>query len=359
MPSDNKPIAKKAITITLLLIILLLAMSCMECPTEPDNTELPISSHNFTWEIDTLGRPISYNQLFDIEIIAEDNIYIVGRVRTDSGDYNLGHWDGEKWSFEAVCNMNELRDIIYFSENDIWLVSGAPHHWDGEKWETYHLWNMGVLEDSEGPVYYLWGESSSDIFFVGSRGTIVHYNGSEFSRMESGTEVPLNSIYGTSGNNVWVSGYDNFLNTVLLHYDGKSWRTVYEGDKSSYDVKNRIASTIYGVYTDEPNYVWVIASQGIFRCPYNTKGEGYMIPGINIWEYAIKTVSGNDHNDMFMADAKSAIWHYNGQDFYRYNDINCNCYIIGSDVNGDLAGFVGWIYDTWQVCVIRGRRDDY
>jgi hypothetical protein len=358
MPFDNSQIPTKTVITVLILAAAFLAVSCKECPTEPGTTELPISSHNFTWEIDTLGRPVSFNQLHDIEIISEDNIYVVGRVRTDSGLYNLGHWDGRQWTFGVIGKNAELWSIQYFSENDIWVSSGMPHHWNGETWTTYHLWNMGVLNEEGGSVYYLWGESSSDIFFVGDRGTIVHYNGSEFSRMESGTDVPLNQICGTSGDNVWASGYDNLLHTVLLHYDGKTWRKAYEGNKSRYDVNNRITSTIYGVYTDDPDYVWIIASQGLFRCPYDTKGEGYMIPGINIWEYAIKTVSGNNHNDLFMADAESAIWHYNGQDFYRYKNMNCNCYIIGSDVNGDIAGFVGWIYDTWQVCVIRGHRED-
>jgi len=252
--------------------------------------------------------------------------------------------------------MNRLRDILFFSENDIWLTSDAPHHWDGETWTTYYLWNMGVLENSEGPVYHLWGESSSDIFFVGDRGTIVHYNGSEFSRMESGIDVPLNQICGTSGDNVWVSGYDNLLNTVLLHYDGKTWRTVYEDDENIYYIKDRIATVIYGVYTDDPDYVWAVVSQGKFRCPNSTESKGYLLPGFTGWEYAVKTVAGNNHHNLFMAGGESTIWHYNGQDFYRYRNINCNCLIKGSDVNGDLVGFVGWIYDNWQVCVVRGHR---
>jgi hypothetical protein len=186
----------------------------------------------------------------------------------------------------------------------------------------------------------------------------VHYDGSKFRKMESGTDVPLNQICGTSGKNVWVSGYDNFHYTVLMHYNGKKWRIAYEGDEHGYDIKGRIASTIFGVYTDDPDYIWVIASQGIFRCPYTTEGEGYLLSGFAGWDYAIKTISGNNHNDLFMAGGQSTIWHYNGQDYYRYGNIDCNCLINGSDINGDLAGFVGWIYDTWQVCVIRGHREN-
>ncbi|MFQ6605929.1 MAG: hypothetical protein ACE5D8_10345, partial [Fidelibacterota bacterium] len=41
------------------------------------------TSHNFTWEIDTLGNYGSY--LNDVAIIDENNIWVVGNIETDSG----------------------------------------------------------------------------------------------------------------------------------------------------------------------------------------------------------------------------------------------------------------------------------
>ena len=55
------------------------------------------TSHNFTWVIDTLGDYGSY--LNDVAIIDENNIWVVGNIETDSGEYNAAHWDGIDWDF--------------------------------------------------------------------------------------------------------------------------------------------------------------------------------------------------------------------------------------------------------------------
>jgi len=47
---------------------------------------LPTTSHDFVWEIDTLGNYGSY--LKDVWIVDENNIWVVGNIETDSGEYN-------------------------------------------------------------------------------------------------------------------------------------------------------------------------------------------------------------------------------------------------------------------------------
>ena len=52
------------------------------------------TSHNFIWEIDTLGIGGSY--LNDVAIIDENNIWVVGNIETDTATYNAAHWDGNE-----------------------------------------------------------------------------------------------------------------------------------------------------------------------------------------------------------------------------------------------------------------------
>ena len=68
----------------------------------------------------------------------------------------------------------------------------------------------------------IWGHTSSDIFAVGRQGTIVHYNGSNWQSMNSGTTNDLWSIWGSSGSDVFVAGAKG----TILHYDGVSWMTM-------------------------------------------------------------------------------------------------------------------------------------
>ena len=43
-------------------------------------------------------------------------------------------------------------------------------------------------------LYGVWGSSGSDVFAVGDSGTILHYDGSTWSAMSSGTTVPLRRV---------------------------------------------------------------------------------------------------------------------------------------------------------------------
>jgi hypothetical protein len=54
----------------------------------------------------------------------------------------------------------------------------------------------------------VWGSSSSDVWAVGSFGTIAHYNGTSWSGVSSGItrDQNLTSVWGTTASNVWAVG---------------------------------------------------------------------------------------------------------------------------------------------------------
>ena len=56
-------------------------------------------------------------------------------------------------------------------------------------------------------------------------GTILHYNGSAWSPMTSGTTFVLNGIWGSSGNNVFAVGEGG----TILHYNGSAWSPMTSG----------------------------------------------------------------------------------------------------------------------------------
>jgi hypothetical protein len=59
----------------------------------------------------------------------------------------------------------------------------------------------------------------------GSRGTIVHYDGAQWSSAPSLTPEDLTSVWGTSSSDIWAAGY-----STILHYDGSSWSVSYNPD---------------------------------------------------------------------------------------------------------------------------------
>jgi len=71
----------------------------------------------------------------------------------------------------------------------------------------------------------VWGRSGSDVFAVGDDGTILHYNGTSWSSMDSGTSEHLNGVWGHSGSDVFAVGNGG----AILHYDGTSWSYMFSG----------------------------------------------------------------------------------------------------------------------------------
>jgi len=208
------------------------------------------TSHNFVWTIDTLGDYGSY--LNDVAIIDENNVWVVGYIKTDSGTFNAAHWDGEEWELiKVLTGFTANTSIWYFSENNIWITSGLPIHWNGTEWTLFHLWDMGVLGPDDGGVTSVWASSPTNIYFVGRKGSIVHYDGSGFTRMESGTEVDLRDVWGTVNEKtgetvVWASGYDDESPaTALLVSRNGQWSSVY--DATRYRFIKRIDALSGGV----------------------------------------------------------------------------------------------------------------
>lgn len=317
---------------------------------------LDTTSHNFTWTIDTLGEYGSY--LKDAWIVDENDIWVVGNIETDSGEYNAAHWDGNDWELLGIhSNTLDLRSIWYFDKNDIWVTDYcSPIHWDGDEWIYYHIQNMG-LDACAG--FGIWGTSSSNIYFVGYQGSIIHHDGQEFEKMESGTEVKLKNISGSGPDNIWVSGHD--LDTggdqvVLLHYDGMAWNKVIEQSVTTYLTPGQISGGIVGIYTDSADSVWVYTHLGFYSCPVTTTGEGNLIWDTSIDETAIEAFGGTSHNDLFSAGTFSIIWHYNGLTWHRYKEIPEIGTIYGMAAQSNMAVFVGYIYSPDRAFVIRGYR---
>ncbi len=285
------------------------------------------TSHNFVWEIDTLGNYGSY--LKDVAIIDENNVWVVGKIETDSGYFGAAIWNGDKWALKKLngpgINTQSIspRGIWAFSENDIWFASGSIFHWDGV--ETSLMWerNIGTNETVE----QIWGSSNSDIYFVGNEGTIVHYDGADFVKMESGTEVDLTDIWGVSNSEIWVAGRDNY-GSVILNYDENEWTIYYKKDLSldSYTLpQNSILLSISSIWTNvNMDSIIAVGAWGGFSVnKLNGKANwSYKRRWDNLFDntgYPLKT-RGRSKNDIFICGDMGHIMHFNGNSWKRFDN---------------------------------------
>ena len=167
------------------LFFSLVFFSCDKSPTGPEPIKDP---RTYTWTIDTLAYPGSFQTTMrDIWGSSANDVYVVGH-----NDQNRGlmwHFDGKRWTDVRLSTMQggtirgpiDLSAIYGFASNDIWVVgenvfsnpdpvsgfydASLIIHFDGATWqEVNHTKARGLTS--------IWGSSPKDIWMGGFNGTL-------------------------------------------------------------------------------------------------------------------------------------------------------------------------------------------
>jgi hypothetical protein len=131
----------------------------------------------------------------------------------------------------------------------------------------------------------IWGSSDENIFIVGSPGTILHYDGTEWQNMPLPTDLPqdleIMDVYGNAYDNVIAVGN----HTTVLKYDGSQWQALTSTDYGGYKLNDVwvLGNNIYTVgdkFLSYENGVWSESTKS--GAPFNslwgtieTSSEGY------------------------------------------------------------------------------------
>ncbi|MFA5728467.1 MAG: hypothetical protein WC957_03475 [Candidatus Neomarinimicrobiota bacterium] len=355
MTSDNKI---KPALITMIVTALFLVLYLSSCPEEPDNyDDSDTTSHDFTWETYTFGD-LASSDLNDVVVVDENNIWAVGEIFVYDPDsswngtgyetFNAARWNGEEWKLMRTTDPAPLYSIWYFSEDNIWVTSfGYPEHWDGNKWTLYHLHNMGI-DASAG--YGIWASSPSNIYFVGYKGSIVHYDGKNFRNLESGTTLDIQDIWGAknkrSGKWEILAVASNNQDKCLLRIQNKT------ATKLSVSGLSNILDGIWFI----PNYQYYVVGTGIHYksklddSPWSCYSSG------EVSSYQSHRISGGGINDIFVVGSYCEVVHYNGSSWYNYrNEIPLAGGAFGGiSVKDNLVAISGYI--GREAVVIIGKR---
>jgi hypothetical protein len=87
--------------------------------------------------------------------------------------------------------------------DDVWTVGGGDasgggpeaelHHWDGVQWTE-----VAVPEAVRSKVLYkVWGRAADDVWVCGSGGTLLRFDGQNWSQVATGTVTSLLTVHGT------------------------------------------------------------------------------------------------------------------------------------------------------------------
>jgi hypothetical protein len=212
----------------------------------------------------------------------------------------LLRYTGGQWSeVTSVSNpMLGLNDVWGSGPNDIfavggdWEPSGVILHYDGADWSQ-------MDSDVRHSLHGVWGSSRDDVFAVGGNGTIVHYDGNMWTTMMSGTTEQLSSIWGSSRTDIFAVGGDDWSGGVVLHYDGSVWRVAYSD----------VDAALFGVWGSGPDNVFAVGAAGTIL-HYDGIAWRTMNSGTH---NGLTAVGGSGPNDVFAVGNGGTILHYGGE----------------------------------------------
>jgi len=369
--------------LTPILLLLLLLVACPKpnekldpaiCdegyhPCGPDSQEccLDTTSHEFTWELDSLG--IYGSELRDAVIINESDIWVVGELTVYDPDsvngtpeayYNAAHWDGAEWNYHAVYNSGMLYGAFAFGSDDIYFTNGiSVLHYNGQSFER--LWQADYEQYGYRQVIKIWGTSPNNIYFAGYGGCIVHYDGSTFTRFDTGIDTDFSDITGTTdGEHVFLVGnpLDRYGEDVVLHSQGDpfNWvNLVYPPSRDSSDGLHEVYSA--DVLGDT---LYVPSFDGLWKFNFNTGESDFDEHSKQSITQLYLFTGVETSSDIFFGGINMDYSHFNGDSYLYKNEIeplHGNVAMKGGDYNGQVAIMVGY-FNSWEHALIaRGYRN--
>jgi len=302
-------------------------------------TTMDTTSHNFTWQTFEFGQHSS-STLYDVAIIDENNIWAVGEIymndslgNPDPTFYNVVHWDGNTWELKRILYQGgiwTIKTIYAFNESDIWF-SGYMRYYNGNFIEL----TIPIILQGWS-INKLWGTSSSDLYAVGNNGNIAHYQNGGWTKIESGTSIDFQDIWGAdnkNGNFIKYIAADNHM--LKLYEDNKV--------ESVNFTQNMILLSIWG------------------KTPYllYTAGNGTVLYKNYEWETLNNSsvnhmyrVRGQEYNDVFgISSPGNIINHFNGYSWSSIETESENKYWSIS-VSGNTIVAVGYKLDQAVITII-------
>ncbi len=305
-----------------------------EIKSEPVTVKtLDTTSHNFTWQIFTFGGVNGSSILKDISIINENNIWAVGEIHTAETDmfdsngvwvqpYNAVHWDGQKWELKRIAGYGywAYSTVFAFNENDVWFDGTVQ--WDGQNYKS-HTKNFPLEPNGDGwRVKAMWGTSSTDFYIVGNGGNIAHYNGSTWTKIESGTELSFVDIWGSF--NKWKNEYEILATAIDHNSDDKTLVMINENTAKVLSLAgfgNTQTQTIWF----EAGRKYYLGGRHIYTKNNLDETEWKKIEMDNLY---IQKIRGQGLNDIVASCTWGELLHYNGANWKSYKN--------------ELGTFYGW-----------------
>ncbi len=285
------------------------------------------TSHDFEWEMFEIG---DFNPCYfsDVEVINENDIWAVGEYylydslgHTNSDRYNAAHWDGNIWNPERIevdfhyyDIVTPLEGVYAFSSTNIWFAGSLPIHGNGKEWEMYDL---RTTLDPELSVSHIMAVGTKEIYFAGRNGSIVLFDGTDWHKIESGTNLQIQDLWGSKQT-------DGNFSVYALYCDKGSGF-----DKKLLRLNSGIAEPV-----ELPDIYWPVTSvwfddekrmllcgSGVYQGKITGNSSSFEEIQPKISDTYSSCVRGTGRNDIFICGHLGSLFHFNGYSWKRYDGV--------------------------------------
>jgi hypothetical protein len=302
-------------------------------------TTLDTTSHNFTWQTFEFGQHSS-STLYDVAIINENDIWAVGEIymndslgNPDPRRYNAIKRNGSNWTviripynYQGADFYNPIQSVFAFSQNDIWFCGNGVIHWNGNNFVP-----IPIPTNVWGPFQMnkIWGSSGNDLYIVGNNGNIAHYNGSQWKKIESGTDLHIYDIWGNYDEELRDYEIYAVASKVAVNYDKRIIRINKSGDITSLST-NGIPSNLTGIWFKNKSFY--VVGNGMFKKNDIESSSNWKDFHSELTSYHISDIRGNNYNDIIASGSFGELVHFNG--------IIWKSYINETYMNGAWGGTI-------------------
>lgn len=282
-------------------------------PAGPDTT-----SHEITWQTDTMGYYSS--SLLDVWGTSSTNIYAVGLLAEGGPQLNefIAHYDGLGWSklgddslnwwiagglLAGIHGLSDSAIFVVGTRNNGYGVSGFVGRWNGQKW-------FNISPDSSSSLLTVFARSMTDVYAAGDTGTLVHYDGNRWHRLNSGTTLDIWQITGLPDGEIYAVASDyfnSFAGSVILRIEGDN---VVQDQFFSVGQKFGIWGT-----TDGEAYA---TGEGTFHKTNGSTWQEIITPNPRI---ALWSVTGTRPNNVLVVGSFGAVIHWSGGSWKFYDEL--------------------------------------
>jgi hypothetical protein len=179
--------------------------------------------------------------------------------------------------------------------SDVWVVGsgGTIRHWNGVSWSDAA---SGVTEDLTD----VWGSRTDDVWAVGAAGTILHWDGVSWTSVDHGSTNDLRGVWGSGADDVWAVG----AGSTILHWNGANWSPTPNGANGDF-------ADVSGT---GPNDAWVVGQGGALShwdgSTWSDRSADTV--GSNGWPWTATWAAARDDAWVVTNDVPRDPYHWNG-----------------------------------------------